>query len=111
MGVIWTILTIAVGLAAYWFRCWRQFYYGVVEIVVALVVIIFTFYPQTYIVLTTDYVPPLWGSTLRKIIGASAGIYIMVRGLDNMDRGPWPNWLPPKFRHRWDQVFHGKAVV
>jgi hypothetical protein len=110
MGLIWIVLAIAAGLATYWFRCWNLFYYGACEIVVAVAVIFLTVYPQSGTALITDQsVPSAWGVLLSKSVGISAGIYIMVRGLDNIDKGrPWPKWLPRNWDSLWSRVFHSK---
>jgi hypothetical protein len=44
------------------------------------------------------------GWLLSKSVGTSAGIYVMVRGLDNIDKG-----LSPKWRGKWERIFYGKA--
>jgi hypothetical protein len=49
------------GLFFYWLRCRWQLVYGLVELVVALAVIILTFYPQTYYFLH-DLSGPHWGA-------------------------------------------------
>jgi len=36
-------------------------------------------------------------------VGALAGIYVMVRGLDNIEKG-----LPPQSQNKWKRLFHGK---
>jgi hypothetical protein len=92
--VIWIFATVAVGLLFYVLRCRQQLAYGVVELVVALAVIILTFYPQTHY-LEDLQVPPWWGWILSRGVGASAGIYVMVRGLDNIHKG-----LPSKWRSK-----------
>ena len=101
MAVIGIVM---IGLFFYVVRCRWQLAYGLVELGVALAVIFLTFYPQGYTVLTTEAVPPLWGRLLSKSVGTSAGIYVMVRGLDNIHKG-----LPSKWRGKWEHVFYGKA--
>jgi hypothetical protein len=46
MAVIGFFVTVCLGLFFYWLRCRWQLVYGLVELVVALAVIILTFYPQ-----------------------------------------------------------------
>jgi hypothetical protein len=110
MDIILIVLTITAGLASYRFRCWNLFYYGACEIGVAFAVIFLTFYPQSGTALITDQsVPSTWGVLLSKSVGISPGIYIMVRGLDNIDKGrPWPKWLPRNWDSLWSRVFHSK---
>jgi hypothetical protein len=103
MAVIGILVTVVIGLLFYVVRCRCKLAYGLVELVVALAVIIVTFYPQTnYLLLEAK--PPLWGWLLSKSVGISAGIYVMVRGLDNIHKG-----LPSKWRGRWERVFYGRA--
>jgi hypothetical protein len=45
MAAIEIFLTIAAGLFFYWLRCKAQFWYGLCEIVVAVIVIYLTFVP------------------------------------------------------------------
>jgi len=99
MAVIGIFVTVCLGLFFYWLRCRWQLVYGLVELVVALAVIILTFYPQTNYLLQ-EAGPPWWGWFLSKSVGISAGIYVMVRGLDNIHNG-----LPPKWRCKWDRIF------
>jgi hypothetical protein len=103
MAVIGIFLTLTIGVLFYVLLCRRQLAYGLVELVVALLVIVLTFYPQTnYLLLEEE--PPRWGWLLSKSVGTSAGIYVMVRGLDNIGKG-----LPPKWRGKWDRIFYGRA--
>jgi hypothetical protein len=92
--------TVCLGLFFYWLRFRCRLVYGLVELVVALAVIFLTFYPQSPNYLSDTQVPPWWGSFLSISAGMSAGIYVMVRGLDNIHNG-----LPPKWRCKWDRIF------
>ena len=60
--------------------------------------LIFTFVPTTHY-LAFDRQTFLELSA-TKLIGVMAGIYIIVRGLDNVDRG-----LPLSWRPHWDRAF------
>jgi hypothetical protein len=100
MALIGIFVTFCLGLFFYWLRCRWRLVYGLVELVVALAVIFLTFCPQTPNYLSDSQVPPWWGWLLSKSVGASAGIYVMVRGLDNIHNG-----LPPKWRCKWDRIF------
>jgi hypothetical protein len=103
MGVIGIFVTIAFGLFFYLLRCRWQLFYGLVELVVALAVIFLTFYPQTnYFEFSQG--PTLVGRLLSRSVGASAGIYVMVRGLDNIGKG-----LPLTWRCKWERIFCGQA--
>jgi len=46
------------------------------------------------------------GWFLSKGVGALAGIYVMVRGLDNIEKG-----LPPKMRAKWVSTFYGSRAA
>jgi hypothetical protein len=99
MGVFYMVLTIGAGVFFYWMRCRRPLWYGLCEIAVSIGVIYLTFYPgTTYLVMEEQ--PPLVGSTLEWIVGVLAGIYILVRGLDNLERG-----LPRAYQSIWNRVF------
>ncbi|MGD0027098.1 MAG: hypothetical protein ABSC37_21165 [Xanthobacteraceae bacterium] len=102
MAVIWIFLTVAFGLLFYGLRCRCQLVYGMFELVVALAVIVVTFYPHAQASPLLVEGPSWWGGPLSHIIGVTAGIYVMVRGLDNIDKG-----LPPKWRGKWDRIFFG----
>ena len=82
MAVIGIFVIVCVGLFFYWLRCRWRLFYGLVELVAALAVIILTFYPQTDYFLQDNSGPPWWGWFLSKSVGISTGIYVMVRGLD-----------------------------
>jgi hypothetical protein len=97
--------TISFGLVFYFVRCRCRFGYGVLEIVVSVAVIFLTLYPQTSD-LQLEGDEPWWGWILSKSVGLSAGIYIMVRGLDNIDQGWPPQW--ESTRGIWKRVFYGQ---
>jgi hypothetical protein len=103
MALIGIFVTVTIGLLFYVLRCRRQLAYGLIELGFALAVIVLTFYPQTnYLLLEGG---PSWlGWLLSKSVGTSAGIYVMVRGLDNIDKG-----LSPKWRGKWERIFYGRA--
>lgn len=75
------------GFAVYRMRGSRPFMFGIAELWVAIIAI--------FLSITT----PNQG-ILTKLLGITGGLFIMVRGMDNMDKG-----LPPRFRRRWDILF------
>lgn len=96
MVVIGFFVTIVFGLGFYWLRCRCQFVYGLIELGVALIIIFLTFVPQaTYLAIEPQPGPlwwwpfSWWGWFLSKAVGISAGVYVMVRALDNILKG-WP---------------------
>jgi hypothetical protein len=104
MAEICILLTITAGLFFYWLRCRFQLLYGLCEILVAVVVIHLTFLPAA-IVLGTGAVS-FASLLMSKAVGIIGGIYILVRGMDNIDKD-----LPPKWRRVWDCVFPKRVVT
>jgi len=93
MGVVYIVLTIAAGLFFYRLRGLHPFAYGVAEVLVATCVIFLTFYPPEEFLTTDNY--SLLGVELSRVVGIFAGIYIFVRGMDNMEKDLPRGW------HRW----------
>jgi hypothetical protein len=94
------VLTTLLGVCFYVLRCRWQLIYGAFEIFAAFVVIFVTFNPQTNYLLLAEATWQSW--FLRTGVGALAGIYVMVRGLDNIEKG-----LPPRWHGRWRRMFYG----
>jgi hypothetical protein len=72
--------------------------YGLCEIVVAVVVIYLTFVPPYTAMALADM--SLSRLQMSKAIGILGGVYILVRGMDNVDQD-----LPSKWRSLWDRTF------
>lgn len=101
MIMVYIAVTIVVALFFYMLRCRRQLWYGVCEIIVAFVVIYLAFKPPyTALALAQGYSPI--GIQVQHYYGLLAGIYIFVRGMDNIRAG-----LPVTCRTRWDNIFFG----
>jgi hypothetical protein len=100
MATIGIVITIVLGISFYIMRFRWQLAYGIFEILVSLVVIFLTFYPQTNYLLLAEFSWQGW--FLSKGVGVLAGIYVMVRGLDNIEKG-----LPPARKAKWIRTFHG----
>jgi hypothetical protein len=98
MGVIYILLSIVAALFFYGLRGRRPFVYGLIEFAVGLIGLTLTFYPQTSYLLIEE--SSFWGMTLSHDVTIVGGIYLLVRGLDNMDRD-----LPLGWRHHWDILF------
>jgi hypothetical protein len=92
---------IGLGLFFYRLRGTRPATYGCVEVAVGVLVLIFTFIPTSHALWVQA--PTSVESGATKAIGVMAGIYIIVRGLDNIDRG-----LPRGWRPHWDRLFPKK---
>jgi hypothetical protein len=103
MANAWVLLTIGLGLFFYSLRCRQKLYYGALELIVALVIIYLTFHPPTTYLVTEEI--NWWGWALSRSVGFLAGVYVMVRALDNIEKG-----LPPHLRACWDRVFYGRAL-
>jgi hypothetical protein len=98
MAVIWLVLLILVGTGFYWLRSRCRFWYGLVEVGAAILVTFLTFYPQTNYLLGNG--PTFPGSLLRGTAGFFAGVYIFVRGMDNIAQD-----LPNALKPLWSRVF------
>ena len=103
MANVWMLATIASGFCFYALRCCQILWYGIVEFVVSLVVIYLTFHPPTTNLILEEV--NWWGLDLSRAVGVLAGVYLMVRALDNIEKG-----LPPVLRANWDWLFHGKRT-
>jgi hypothetical protein len=78
------IPAIAVGFLLYWIRGKFPFFYGLTEISVSVLAIIVSIgTPNTIL--------------LNKVVAILGGIYILIRGMDNIDKG-----LPVSWRPMWD---------
>src|SRR3974377_761570 len=104
MANVWFVITIGVGLFFYVLRCRRILYYGVIELIVAVVIIFLTFHPPFVTLIADEY---SWsGLLLSKGVGVLAGVYFMVRALDNIEKG-----LPSQRRVAWQRVFYGEPSL
>jgi hypothetical protein len=75
------------GLLLYRLRGKHPFFYGGTEVCVSLLAILVS--------IGSDSSDPL-----NKLVGILGGVYILVRGFDNLDKG-----LPSSWRGRWDSLF------
>jgi hypothetical protein len=82
-----SVLAIAIGLFLYRVRGEYPLFYGITEILVAVLAI--------FVSIGTPTANPL-----NAIVGILGGIYILIRGMDNMDKGLPASWRPP-----WDWLF------
>jgi hypothetical protein len=79
-----------VGIALFWFRCKRLFEYALIEIGGAV--------GSTFYAIIAPN-----NSLLAKGLGILGGLYILVRGLDNIDKSL-------KNRSWWDRIFYKSQV-
>jgi uncharacterized membrane protein HdeD (DUF308 family) len=92
---------LTIGAALYGLRCHWRLLYGSLEIVTGLVVIFFIRHPQRYGYLLLDGPDPsALGVFLSSTVTILAGVYIIVRGFDNIDQS-----LPVRWRAGWDRLF------
>ena len=103
MANVWVLITIGVGFFFYGLRCRLRLCYGVLELMVAFIIIYLTFHPLR--INLADLEPPLWDWLLSKSVGFLAGVYVMIRALDNIEKG-----LPPHLRASWHRVFYRKVL-
>jgi hypothetical protein len=99
----WAFGLVASGIGLYALRRSARLAYGIVEVVVSLAVIAFTFERSLEMVgiqgATSRFLPENIPSA---IVVAMAAVYVMVRGLDNVGEGlkPYPQALA-----MWEEVF------
>jgi hypothetical protein len=98
MRAIILVVAIILGGALYRARCLHRLWYGIGEIGVGLLVLFLAEFPQGPTVAVVSGPPPLL-APLNKWVALAAGVYILVRGLDNIDQGfqQRPSW--------WDAIF------
>ena len=99
MDVIIFLAAIVAGPALYRVRCTHRLWYGIGELGVGLLVLFLVSFPQGPTVAIVNQ-PPRLLAPLTKWAALAAGIYIIVRGLDNIRSD-----LPNRWRARWDSVF------
>ena len=98
MAVLYILVSIVAAMLFFELRRRRPFAYGVFEFAIGLIGLTLTLYPQTTYLLTGEATP--WGLTLSRGITVVGGIYLLVRGLDNMDRA-----VPRSWRPHWETLF------
>jgi hypothetical protein len=89
---------ILAGPILYLFRSRQPFAYGICEVVASWAIILVAIKGSGA---TTEGL-----ALLPKATGILGGIYVTVRGLDNMDKK-----IPAKFRCPWKSFFHGKRTA
>ncbi len=101
MRLIIFFAAVAAGFVFYRFRCRKPFWYGCAEALVGIAVIYIVLYPvETNYLLLEAGEPGASEVWLSKATGILAGIYVLVRGLDNMSRELPPRWVPS-----WKRLF------
>lgn len=99
MQVFSFLLLVICGFAAYLFRARNRFGYGIVEFMTAIgLMVIAVFHPEPGHLLLSNGSP--FGIFLSNSLSYAASIYLMVRGLDNMESD-----LPIRWRPTWARFF------
>jgi hypothetical protein len=81
LAIALPIAAVAASLFLYRLRGIHPFWYGFIEIAVGLIVLIFTFVPTTHYLASDSQT--FFERGVTKLIGVMAGVYIIIRGLDN----------------------------
>ncbi|MER8403389.1 hypothetical protein NKH16_01330 [Mesorhizobium sp. M1307] len=94
LGVIATFILLCIK--AYWLREHRRWMYGLLEVAFAVVVVVVTSYNW---IGSAPGAPPGWSFPLVSTCAQyAAGLYVMVRGLDNIGQGVKDD---PVWGRRW----------
>jgi hypothetical protein len=80
-------LAVMASIYLYWFRGQAPFLYGLMEVATGVLTISFVLFTAR-------------GDVLARVLGILGGSYVIVRGLDNMDKG-----CPRSLRKFWDVAF------
>ena len=94
----WAIVWVLVALGFYRLRCRYGFAYGIIEVTAGTIAIMLSEFPP-FTVLTAGDVSVV-GSQALHILTLMGGIYIVVRGMDNIDQN-----LPSRWRPAWQRIF------
>jgi len=79
-------LAILAGVVLYWCRCRHRLWYGVGEILVALLLLYIFLFPEAPSVFGVgSWTGSQWGVNLLRMLNLFAGLYALVRGLDNIN--------------------------
>jgi hypothetical protein len=86
LGVLYMALTVCAGVFFYWLRNNHRILYGTSEIVAALSLMYFIYFPHGGpVLLAGGYIPPsLFDVVSSKAVGFFASVYGFVRGCDNI---------------------------
>ncbi len=88
------LITLAFGLLFYRLRSRSAFWFGLIEVALAIGLTFLTFVPAQYVLLVDN--SPLWGPSVSELVGALAAIYVMADGLGNIGSA-----LPPESNWKW----------
>jgi hypothetical protein len=101
---LWYVcLLIIAGLGFYWIRCKSQWFYGICELISATIVFYLTVRPPVFSfspVHGTGMDIPVISPWLSYFFGILAGVYLFVRGMDNIHQD-----ASQRVRHIFDRLF------
>src|SRR3954453_12235985 len=97
MDIVVTIFWVAVAVGFYRVRRWSRLLYGAIEVAAGTGVIIIGEFPPNAIVSASSWT---LGSRAAHVLAVMGGVYIVVRGIDNIDQG-----LPGRWRPAWRRIF------
>lgn len=80
-ALIFSIFMIVMAIGAYWLRCVNRIAYGIIEFCSGIIM------SYTAILPFPDNIEPI--NAWQVCIQIIAGMYILVRGIDNIDNGIW----------------------
>jgi hypothetical protein len=97
MEIAVTVFWVVVAVAFYRIRCWSRLLFGAMEVAAGIGVIVIGEFPPNAVVTAAN----TWtlGSRAAHILALMGGVYIVVRGLDNIDQA-----LPERWRPAWRRV-------
>jgi hypothetical protein len=95
------VLTVVLGVILFWFRSRFRFWYGLGEVAAGIAVVLLFYVPHEHPILTAeDPDPAVWAVWAWDVVGWLAGLYIFVRGMDNIGQD-----LPTRWRPVWHRIF------
>jgi hypothetical protein len=92
----------AAGLFAYFLRCRSLFWFGIGEIAVSFALVALIVQPPISALLVEE--PSWWAFPLSKGVAIVLAVYVMVRGLDNVEQS-----LRPVARAIWRRIFYDEV--
>jgi hypothetical protein len=98
VGLAYIVGCILLGVCFYWLQRKHPGWYGISEVVVAVIVIYLAFYPPSVSAVAKD--TPWLAHYVFRVYGIIAGIYLFVRGMGNIYES-----LSEKWPARWDCIF------
>jgi hypothetical protein len=97
MDIAVTVFWVVVAVAFYRVRCRSRLLYGALEVAAGIGVIIIGEFPPNAIAAATTWT---LGSRAAHMLALMGGVYIVVRGLDNIEQA-----LPGRWRPAWRRIF------